>query len=143
MKKFIASGVLASVLMVGAPLAAMATFGFHFSSNDDSAYVTTTNNAVVTNNVDVKADSGDNSADGGNGDDGGNGGDAYAKAKDYSRGYSRWHHSRGGSPNAEANGGDAGNGGNGGNGGEVLTGYAEAASGIVNTVNQTVVRIKL
>ena len=129
--------------MVGAPLAAMATFGFHFPSNDDEAYVKTVNNATVTNIVSVEAETGDNDANGGNGDDGGNGGDAYAKAKEKSHGFSRWYHYQGGSPDAEANGGDAGDGGNGGDGGAVVTGYAEAASGIVNTVNQTVVRIKL
>ena len=112
--------------MVGAPLAAMATFGFHFPSNDDEAYVKTVNNATVTNIVSVEAETGDNDANGGNGDDGGNGGDAYAKAKDSSRSYSRWHHYQGGSPDAEANAGNGGNGGDGGWGGGVDSGDAES-----------------
>ncbi len=87
--------------------------------------VTVTNNnvAVVRNSVNTNAFSGGNNANGGNGSAAGNGGDV---------------------TNSDNNniGGKGGRGGNGEAGGVIITGNANAYSGVSNKVNTNIVRIR-
>jgi len=78
---------------------------------------------IVTNNVEVEAETGDNDADG---DEGGNGGDS-GDATNFCGG--------------NATTGDGGDGGDGGWGGEIRTGDADAGAAVINVVNRNVTRI--
>ncbi len=97
-------------------------FWSHNNSGDDNDIkVSVSNEATVTNTVDVEAKTGGNEADGGDGEEGGNGGDAEGSG--------------------DNTGGNGGNGGSGALGGYIVSGDAAAYSSIVNEVN--VVKTKI
>jgi len=126
-----------------------------FFSRRDDISVRNRNNANVSNDVEVRAETGYNDADGGDGENGGdasrggssagNGGDA---------GSTHIHHwwfgegeydvdgGNGGDGGNTGDGGNGGTGGEGGMGGDILTGDADASSVVVNTVNRNVTRVR-
>ncbi|MCA9354701.1 MAG: hypothetical protein KC877_04240, partial [Candidatus Kaiserbacteria bacterium] len=112
---------------------------FMFFGNDEDGNkirVSTHNNAMVTNSLDVDAKTGYNEVDGGDGgsgDDGGNAGDRHDRSKYSWNLWFNWFNS--------STGGDGGNGGAGGHGGTIRTGEAYAAGDATNLVNTTVVRV--
>ena len=85
--------------------------------------------SAIQNYTKARARTGDNSADGSRGGKGGYGGEIEAGNGDNNNG------------GAEA--GNGGTGGAGGLGGEVTTGEATANSGVVNVLNDNIVRVRL
>lgn len=106
---------------------AMALFGFAAMSGTAAAFggddttVTSSNEAEVTNTLNVSARTGDNVARGARGGHGGDAGDARGR---------------------NATGGNGGNGGLGGNGGEISTGDAGAIGTIDNNINTNNVQVE-
>ena len=110
MNRIITSSVLAALVSLSPAAVVLADF-------DNVVKVSNDNSAYVKNEVKVKADTGDNSADGGYGSGAGDGGSVSGSGND---------------DNVTGNGG---NGGNGGIGGIVWTGNALAGSSVENKVN--------
>lgn len=99
-----------------------ATEAAAFMGGGDDITVENSNEADVTNNLEVEAETGDNDANGGDGEEGGHGGDAD-------------------SASGLAVGGNGGTGGTGGAGGTVDTGAAVAIGTIDNDINRNITRI--
>jgi len=102
---------------------------YHLSNNIG---VINENNADVENQVEVVANSGNNTANGGSGNQGGDGGNASASGD-----YWWW-----GLGDGEANAGNGGAGGDGGNGGTIRTGNAGGLASVLNVVNTTMTRVQ-
>jgi hypothetical protein len=111
------------------------------SGTDNSIEVSNDNHATVNNTVDVKAETGDNTANGGNGEDGGNGGDARGAQQHQHQEHNHWFWNQDQGGNGDNTGGAGGNGGNGGGDGQIQTGNSASGSDLVNVVNQNVTRI--
>src|SRR3989338_6777550 len=122
MKKIIAIATIAAFV-----LSATTASAFHWSSSDIT--VKNSNSAVVVNDVDSKADTGDNYAGGA---DGGNGGNSGAI------------NNNNGSDVENSSTGNGGNGGAAGadSGGTVVTGNAGSEAGVMNVVNSNDTKVK-
>ena len=123
MKKFIAVFAVLSMVVSASPALAS---GWHHSSSDIE--VENDNGAVVINNVESGANTGNNYAGGADGGNGGNGGNI-----------------RNGDDDVEDS--TTGNGGNGGNagaasGGLVMTGDAGSEAGVLNVVNSNATSVR-
>ncbi len=117
---------------------------------NNSVYISVTNDGKIDNKTEAKADTGGNWAGGSYGGDGGSAGDGGKGGDAAVAGGGGWCweccNTCGGS-DSEANGGDGGNGGdaNGGDagpGGLVTTGDADASAGTVNTLNTVDIEVE-
>lgn len=113
-----------------------------YNKNDDDGErirVENMNTAMVGNDLEVEAETGDNDVNGGDGGKGGGGGDVMGTKERTMRSFSLWFNWWGNDD--EAVGGDGGNGGAGGYGGTIRTGDAYADGMLDNYVNHNVTRI--
>ncbi len=109
------TAVLAAIVVFALAMPASAYWSPRSSGDDNDIRVSVSNDATVTNTVEVEAETGDNEAAGGDGEEGGNGGEAEGSG--------------------DNTGGNGGNGGSGALGGLIQTGDAVAFSSVMNDVN--------